>query len=152
MWGGCQYRGHLYALHMSVHPICLYAPIHPYACPSILPYTICSPCYGDLGGICMPHILGSLGASVHLVKTFLHLSVHQFAPQVVTVIPGGPHHCGLLLYWTGCLWMYAMLYAYAPFFVVFSLCLKVLLWQLWLLLLRWLLCPLVCHFCSQWLP
>ena len=62
------------------------------------------------------------------------------------VIPVATHHCGLLLYWTGCLWMYAMLHAVDFFFfVVFSLCLKPLLSQPQLLLLLWLLCAPVCH-------
>ena len=34
-------------------------------------------------------------------------------------IPVTPHHCGWLPYWTGCLWMSAMLHAVVPFFVVF---------------------------------
>ena len=38
-----------------------------------------------------------------------------------------PHHCGLLLYWPGCLWMSAMLHGVVPFFAVFSLCLELLL-------------------------
>ena len=34
-------------------------------------------------------------------------------------MPVAPHHCGFLLYWTGCLWMSAMLHAVVPFFAVF---------------------------------
>ena len=34
-------------------------------------------------------------------------------------MPVATHHCGLLLYWIGCLWMSAILHAVVPFFVVF---------------------------------
>ena len=43
----------------------------------------------------------------------------SIASKFKTVIPVASHHCGLLLYWTGCLWMSAMLHAVVPFFVVF---------------------------------
>ena len=58
MWG-CQHRGCPYATHMSIHPICPYAP---YPCTSVcspIPYV--PPCHGDFEGICL---------------VFLCLSVH----------------------------------------------------------------------------
>ena len=104
------------------------------------PYTMFPKCHGDFGGhLYTPYVLESWGASVHLsgISVSVNTSV---APQFITVIPVAPHHCGLLLYWPGCLWMSAMLCAVVPFFVVFSLCLK--------LLLSWLSTTLVTIVCS----
>ena len=87
-----------------------------YPCTSVCPHT----------PVCSLYIMGFEGASVHpichgdfqqepvhwyLCQTFLSLSVYPFAPHFIMVIPVAPHHCGSLLYWTGCLWMYAQLHA-----------------------------------------
>ena len=69
---------------------------------------------GPWGHLYIPYVMG-LGASVHL-SAILCLSVHSFATQFITVMPVALHHCGLLLYWTGCLWMYAQLHAVDLFF------------------------------------
>ena len=138
--------------------VCL--PIHPYSPPYLL--YICVPpkpyvpqyVMGTWGHLYTPYVLGSFGergVSGHL-SGILCLMVHPFASHFITVIPVAPHHCRLLLYWTGSLWMSAMLHAVVPFFVVFSLCLKFLLRWLWLPLLWWLLCALIYHLSSQWLP
>ena len=107
---------------------------------------------GTWGHLYTPYVLESFGGHQYICQAFLCLSVHPFASQFITVIPVAPHHCGLFLYWTACLWMSAMLCAFVPFFVVFSLCLKLLQPQLWILLLQWLLCALVHHLPSKWLP
>ena len=124
----CQHRGictplylhmpliHPYALHIP--PVHLYVPLY-----HILPI-----CHGNFGVIYTPHMsLGLLEGDKYICQTFLCLPVHPFASQFITVIPAAPHHCGLLLYWTGCLWMSVILHAVVPFFAVFSLCLKPLL-------------------------
>ena len=94
-----------------------------------------------------------MGTRGHICTSVRYFCVStSIASHFLTVIPVAPHHCGLLLYWTGCLWMSAMLHAVVPFFVVFSLCLKPLLPWLWLLLLWWLLCAPVWHLFFQALP
>ena len=55
-------------------------------------------------------VMGSFWEHQNIFQAFLCLSVHPFALQFITQ-PVALHHCGSLLYWTGCLWMYAMLHA-----------------------------------------
>ena len=110
----------LYICTPSIH---LYAPCTP-VCPHTPCTSVCSPYT-----ICSPYVIGTCGASVHPIclGVFWGLSVHlsgilvsvstSTASQFITVRPVAPHHCGLLLYWTGCLWMSAMLHAVCPFFV-----------------------------------
>ena len=90
------------------------------------------------------YVLGPFGGHQYICQAFLCLSVHPFAPQFITVIPVALHHYGLLLYWTGCLWMSAMLHAIVPFFEVLPWCLMFLQPWLWLLLLRGDCCVLQC--------
>ena len=113
-------------------PVCLYAslyiciaPVHPYA-----PYPL-----EHLYVLPMPYVLhmswGLSWTSVHSIclgvfwvhqyifQAFLCLSGHPFPSQFITDILVAPHHCRLLLYWTGWLWISAMLHAVVPFFVVF---------------------------------
>ena len=64
-------------------------------------------CQGDLEGhLHTPYGMGSCREHQYICQTFLCLLVHPFTPQFITVIPIAPHHCGLLLNWTGCPWMY----------------------------------------------
>ena len=106
----------------------------------MVPYTICSPyVMGTWETSVHPICLGVRGASVHLSGIFVSVGT-SIASQFMTVIPVALHHGGLLLYWTECLWMSTMLHAVVPLLVVFPLCLKLLLLQLWLLLLKWLVC------------
>ena len=87
-------------------PICLYAPYLP--CTSVCPPKIFVPhLYSHLSWV--------LGASVHLSDIPVSVST-SIASQLITA---APHHCGLLLYWPRCLWMYSMLHAVVPFFVEF---------------------------------
>ena len=126
------------------HPYTPMSVCHLHICmPPYLPFTpVCLPilyvtkCHGDFGGhLYTPYVLGSLGeASVHLSGISKSIST-PIASPFITVIAVAPHQCGLLLYWTGCLWMSAMLHAVVPIFVVFSSYLKLLLPQLQLLLL-----------------
>ena len=130
-------------IHMpSILPIHLYVPPIPYV-PHIS---------WGLGGSMHPYVMGSFGGlSVHLsgisvsVSTSICLSVHNshtsYSPSL-----------WVASYWTGCPWMSAMLHAIVPFFVVFSLCLKLLLPQLQLLPLQLLLCAPVHHLSPHWLP
>ena len=127
--------GDVCAPHMAVCPIHLYACIDLYApCMSKQPPDICMSQYPSVHlyiFLCSPYVMGTLRASVHptclwifrghqyICQEFWCLSVHPFAHQLITVMPGAPHHCGLLLYWTGCLLMSAMLHSVVPFFVVF---------------------------------
>ena len=76
-------------------------------------------CHGDLGASVHPIWFGVFGGHQYICQAFWCLSVHTFVSQLITFMPIFPHHCGLLLYWTGCLWMSAMLLAVVPFFVVF---------------------------------
>ena len=114
----CQHRGCLYAL------ICPYSP-HTSVCPyplyiCMFSFTICSPyAMGTRRHLYTPYVLGSFGGHHYIYQAFMCLSVHPFAPQFITDILVAPHHCGLLLHWTGFLWMCAMLHAVVPFFVVF---------------------------------
>ena len=128
----------------------------PYVCmPNTTLYFCMFPLYhmfpihhGDFGGhLYTPYALGCFGGHQYISQAFLCLTVHPFASWSITVIPVAPHHCGLLLCCTGCLWMPAMLYAVVPF-----LCLRFLLLHLWLLLLWWLLYAPVCHLPSQQIP
>ena len=131
----CQHMGHLYdPIHLY---ILLYVCMPPYVCtspyihmPLHTPHT-CSPYT-----ICSPYVMGTwraskhpicLGGNQYICQASLCLSVCPFSSQFITVIPVAPHHCGLLLYWTGCLWMSAMLNTVVPVFVVFLSCLKLLL-------------------------
>ena len=106
-----------------------------------------------LGGICTPHmswhLSGGIGTSVHLsdisVSQYIHCSsVHNShtscSPSfwVVSILDWMP----MDLCSASCCWL-------VLFFVVFSLFLKLLLLQLWLLYLPWLLCAPVCHVSSQ---
>ena len=128
---GCQTWSCLYA---PIHP---YTPIHSFGCPHTFiypPYVqtppeICmSPYpvnlyvfplwYGD-GAICTPQMFWGLGGHQHICQTIWCLSVHSFVFLLITAMPVAPHYCGLLLYWTGCLWMSVMFHAVVPFFVVF---------------------------------
>ena len=116
MWGGV-------SIEASVPPyICmppyiympLHTPVHLYVPPiQYVPHVSL-----DIGGICTPLCFGVFRGHQYICQAFLCLSVHPFASQLITVIPVAPHHCGLLLYWTGCLWIAAMLHAVVPFFVV----------------------------------
>ena len=162
MWG-CQHRGHPHV------PICLYAPhvqmptyiqTPPNVCmPTYLPSTsVCPPyymfhkCHWNFGGnLYTPYVLGSFGASVHLSGISVSVST-SIASQFIIAIPVDPNDCGLLLYWTGCLGMSAMIHTVFPFFVVFLLCFKLLLPWLWLLFLQWPFCALVHHLSSPWPP
>ena len=106
-------------------PVHLYAPyicrphttpVHLYVFPiQNVPHMSC----GCGGHLYTPCVLESLEGISTFCQAFLCLSAHPFASQFIKVIPVGSHHGGLLLYWTGCLWMYAMLGAVVPFFVVF---------------------------------
>ena len=121
--GGCQLRGHLYTPIHPYAPIYPYAPIHLYASyPCVFvcsPYPICSPYVMGTGGICTPYMSWSLwGTSVHLSGILVSVST-SIASTFITAMPVALHYCQLLLYWTGCLWMSAMLHAVVPFFVVF---------------------------------
>ena len=111
-------------LSSHMYPYTSYTfPVHLYAS-----YTICSlNVMGTLGVESVhPYVLGSFGPLVHLSGISVSV-ITSIVSQFITAIPVAPHHCGLLLYWTGCLWMSAMLHTVVPFFVVFSLCLKLLL-------------------------
>ena len=111
-------------LHMFVYPlyICmpLYHPVHLY----VPPYHMFLICHGDFGASVHPICLGVFGGHQYICQAFLCLSVPAFASQFITVILIASHHCRLHPYWTGFLWMSAMLHAVVPFFVVFSLCLN----------------------------
>ena len=64
--------------------------------------------------------LMSWGLLEDISTSVRHLFVStSFTSQFITAIPVAPHYCGLLLYWTACLWMSAMLHAVVPFIVVF---------------------------------
>ena len=120
-------------------------------CTSVCsPYTICSPCHGDLGSIVHPICNGVFwGPSVHMsgisvaVSTSISLSVHKshtsWSPSLL-VAP--------LLDWMPVDICYA---SCCCSLLVFSLCPKLLLPQLWLLL-HWLLCSPMHHLCSEQLP
>ena len=75
--------------------------------------------YGDLGACVYPICLGVFWGHQYIFQAFLCLLVHPVASQFITVIPVASHHYGLLLYWTGWLWMSAMLHAVVHLFVVF---------------------------------
>ena len=98
-----------------MHPVHLYTP-----CTSVCSlYTMCSPyVMGTWGHLYTLYVLGSWGHQ-YIFQTFQCLSGHPFASQFIMVMLGTLHHWGLLLYWTGCLWMSTMLHAVVPFFVVF---------------------------------
>ena len=125
--GICQPRGiHTPSIHLY-SPHVLYAPcmsIHPlYIC---MPHTPCtSVCsmfpiwHRDLGASVHPICLGVFLECQYICHAFHCLLVHPFASQFITVMPVAPHHCGLLLCWTECLWMSAMFHAVFPFFIVF---------------------------------
>ena len=114
--GGCQLRGHPYApIHLYtsctfIHTLYVCMP-HTSVFP--IPLYICMFFYvphmsWGLGGICTPHVSwGLLGVSVHLTGISVSVST-SICSQFITVMPVAPHHCGLLLYWTGCLWLSAM--------------------------------------------
>ena len=99
-------------------PINLCVPIHPYAhIPPIHLYFLPIPYIPHMswrhGAICTPHmswgLLRGISTSVSIsvsVSTSIYLSVYN-------------SHTSCLSYWTGCLWMSAMLHAVVPFFVVF---------------------------------
>ena len=117
--GGCQHTA-------QGASMCLYAPYPLYICLFPL-YHMFPICQGDLGPSVHPICLGVFwGPSRHLSGISVSIST-SIASQFITFIPVAVHHCGLLLYWNGCLWMSDMLHAVVPFFVVFSLCLKLLL-------------------------
>ena len=93
-------------------PVCR----HTYCTSVCCPYSICSPyVMGTWGASIQPICLGVFGGHQYICQAFLWLSVHPFASKFITVILAASHHCGLLLYWTGCQLMSALL----PFFVVF---------------------------------
>ena len=61
-------------------------------------------CHGTLGASVHPICLRVFGrASVHLSCISVSISA-SIVLQFIMVIPVAPHHCGLLLYWPGCLW------------------------------------------------
>ena len=104
--------------HTSIHPhmsvLLPYSPVH--LCVLPIPYV--PHMSGRLQGhLYTPYILGSLRDVSTSVRHFSVL-VHPFASQFITVMPVAPHYYGLHLYWTGCLWMSAMLHTVIPFFVV----------------------------------
>ena len=99
-------------------PVHLYVPLY-YIFPKF---------HSDFGRhLYTKYLLESLGVSVHLSGISMSVST-PIASQAITVIPVVPHHCELLFYWTGYLWMSAML------------------------LLWWLLCVLVHYLFSPQLP
>ena len=111
--------------HTSVHHLYVHMPLYlwmpPYICMPPYPLYIC------MFSLCSPYVIVTWEASVHLIclgifweiLVFQCWSVHPFATQFITVMPFASHHCGLLLYWTGYLWVSAMLHVLVPFFVVF---------------------------------
>ena len=97
---------YLYAPYVNTPPVHLYGSI----------YHMFSLCHGELRASIHPICQGVFWGHQYICQEFLSLLVHPFAPQFITVIPVAPHHCGLLRYWTGCLWMYATFHAVAfPF-------------------------------------
>ena len=127
--GGLLSIGGIHTPNTSVCPhVCTSPYIHAPPYPNT---SVCSPIpYVPhmslvLGGNLYTPCLGVFwGASVDICQAFLCLSLHPFASQFTTVILAVLQHYGLLLYWTGCLWMSARLHAVVPFYAVFSLCLK----------------------------
>ena len=120
--GGCQAYCYVCLMGASIYPpVWLYTP-HTSVCSCIFVYPlyihispyipVCSPYVtGTWGGISTTHMAWDFGGHWYISHTFLGLSVHSFVPQVITVIPVAPHHCGSLLKWTGCLCMYVTLHA-----------------------------------------
>ena len=120
--GVCHCRG----IHMPPYG---YTPVHLYApCTSVCPihpvhqYVLSIPYVPHMswklwGHLYTPYV-GVFWRHQYICQAFLCLSVHPFASQFITVIPVASHDCGLLLYWTGCLWMSGTLHAVVPFFVV----------------------------------
>ena len=99
---------------MSQCPLYICMPTYT---PCMFPFF--SICHGDSGGIYIPNMSLVFWGDQYICQAFQCLSVYPFASQFIIFMPATAHHCGLLLYWTGCLWMSAMLHAVVPFFVVF---------------------------------
>ena len=108
---------------MSVHPLplytpCLYVPIPPVHLYVLhIPY-VCHMSW-ELGRHPYTTCLGSLlGASGHLSGISMSVST-----SICLLLHNSHTSCSPLLwvasYWTGCIWMSAMLHAVVPFFVVF---------------------------------
>ena len=123
--GGCQTEGtSMPPIHLDT-PICLDTPLYVQMPPDIcMPHTplyICmfSPYDMGMGDISTPNMFLGLWGHQHISQAFWYLSVHPFVSQFITFMSVAPHYCGLFIYWTGCLWMFVMLHAVVPFFVVF---------------------------------
>ena len=139
MWG-LSARGHLYTpIHLDA--LCLFGCLIylDTPCMSVCCHTFTVHLYVPLYHM-FPTFCGNLGAPVHPIclgvfrsdqSTVRHFCACQYI-HCLSVHNShiSPSQSMLLLYWTGCLWMSAMLHAVVPFFVVFSLCVKLLLPQL----------------------
>ena len=93
-------------------------------CPSIPPCNLYFPLYhmfsyiiGTWGHLCTPYVLGSFGGHHYICHGFLCLLVHPL-PLIHNSDTSCSPFFGFLLYGTGCLWMYDMLFAFVPIFVV----------------------------------
>ena len=102
--GDCQNKGVCMPLVIAICPYTPYICMPLYThCTSVCSlYTYVTHVMGIWGHLYTPYIWGSFGGHQDICWIFLCLSVHPFASQFITVIPVAPHHCGSLLYWTGC--------------------------------------------------
>ena len=98
-------------IYVQMPPIHLYAipPVHLYVFPI---------CHGDMGGICNPICFGVFGEHQYICQ---HFGVCQYIICLSVHISHASCSPSLWVasYWTGCLWMSALLHAVVCFFVVF---------------------------------
>ena len=111
-------HGELSACNTEVVHMPSYICMPPYVCMPqyplyicMFPHTICSPyVMGTWGASVHPICLGVFwGSSVHLSGISVSVSI-SIASQFITVIAVAPQYCGMLLYWTGCLLCFMVLF------------------------------------------